>query len=324
MIHHLSTDKRRIKAIQELSRILKPGGKIMIYVWALEQRLRKFKSQDVLVPMLNLNSSSSKLRLKVNLRRDLSNNSAINSEDSNDEFFTEKLCHSAILKNQNTTDEFECEKNSEQKFCFHDKIQAILDENLINNKCDESELNKKKNFVESFKSFFSQKISLNQETVERPSPVLIKAKSLIEESTSMENYKKIIDQYKSILPDNFTIRKFPNSSCVDTFNNIDENEEKSDLSLGISSFSAMSVSPMCSPQLHQTDTFSQPQTNDHSLNFESNEIDKNINNSQNKRFYHVFQKNELDNLINQYCPELKIYETYYDHGNWSICAEKNN
>ena len=41
VIHHFSTEKRRIRAVEELARILKPGGKIMIYVWALEQKLRK-------------------------------------------------------------------------------------------------------------------------------------------------------------------------------------------------------------------------------------------------------------------------------------------
>lgn len=31
-------------------RILKPGGKMMIYVWAMEQEKRKFGQQDVMVP----------------------------------------------------------------------------------------------------------------------------------------------------------------------------------------------------------------------------------------------------------------------------------
>jgi tRNA (uracil-5-)-methyltransferase TRM9 len=41
VIHHLSAEKRRIRAVQELARVLKPNGRIMIYVWAMEQRVRK-------------------------------------------------------------------------------------------------------------------------------------------------------------------------------------------------------------------------------------------------------------------------------------------
>jgi hypothetical protein len=31
-------------------RVLKPGGQILIYVWAFEQEQRKFQSQDIYVP----------------------------------------------------------------------------------------------------------------------------------------------------------------------------------------------------------------------------------------------------------------------------------
>lgn len=34
VIHHFTTKERRIKAINEMIRICKPGGKILIYVWA--------------------------------------------------------------------------------------------------------------------------------------------------------------------------------------------------------------------------------------------------------------------------------------------------
>ena len=50
VIHHLSSVERRLKALQEIERVLKIGGKALIYVWAYEQE--KFKnetSQDVKV-----------------------------------------------------------------------------------------------------------------------------------------------------------------------------------------------------------------------------------------------------------------------------------
>lgn len=39
VIHHLSTSTRRADAIKELARIVKTTGRILIYVWALEQEL---------------------------------------------------------------------------------------------------------------------------------------------------------------------------------------------------------------------------------------------------------------------------------------------
>lgn len=50
VLHHLCSERRRLMAIRELTRILKPGGKLLIYVWAFEQKGKQFPSQDVLVP----------------------------------------------------------------------------------------------------------------------------------------------------------------------------------------------------------------------------------------------------------------------------------
>ncbi|XP_054988100.1 probable tRNA methyltransferase 9B isoform X2 [Sorex araneus] len=50
VIHHFSTKQRRIRAIKEMARVLVPGGRLMIYVWAMEQKNRHFEKQDVLVP----------------------------------------------------------------------------------------------------------------------------------------------------------------------------------------------------------------------------------------------------------------------------------
>ncbi|XP_035239619.1 alkylated DNA repair protein alkB homolog 8 [Anguilla anguilla] len=45
VIHHFSTQERRLAAVNELVRLLKPGGRALIYVWALEQEYKKQRSK---------------------------------------------------------------------------------------------------------------------------------------------------------------------------------------------------------------------------------------------------------------------------------------
>nr|XP_036876263.1 alkylated DNA repair protein alkB homolog 8 isoform X1 [Manis javanica] len=45
VIHHFATAERRVAALQELVRLLRPGGKALIYVWAMEQEYDKKKSK---------------------------------------------------------------------------------------------------------------------------------------------------------------------------------------------------------------------------------------------------------------------------------------
>ena len=41
VLHHFASFERRLKSVKELARILKPGGQLLIYVWAWEQKQRK-------------------------------------------------------------------------------------------------------------------------------------------------------------------------------------------------------------------------------------------------------------------------------------------
>lgn len=65
VIHHLSTRERRMKSIYELIRILSPGGKLLIQVWAMKQpdnSRRKFTKQDNLVKFQSSDKKIKELR----------------------------------------------------------------------------------------------------------------------------------------------------------------------------------------------------------------------------------------------------------------------
>eukprot|EP00903_Cladosiphon_okamuranus_P021891 g20124.t2 len=53
VLHHFSSEARRLRALSELRRLLRPGGRVLVYAWAIEQEQdsrRSFAAQDVLVP----------------------------------------------------------------------------------------------------------------------------------------------------------------------------------------------------------------------------------------------------------------------------------
>lgn len=45
VVHHFATPERRVAALQEVVRLLRPGGKALIYVWAMEQERNNQKSK---------------------------------------------------------------------------------------------------------------------------------------------------------------------------------------------------------------------------------------------------------------------------------------
>jgi alkylated DNA repair protein alkB family protein 8 len=84
VMHHISTPSRRRRCIEELARIVKPGGMINIQAWALDQdedSRHKFASNDVFVPF---NAQPKYLTMADNQQNDgggdVHHNRAINGE----------------------------------------------------------------------------------------------------------------------------------------------------------------------------------------------------------------------------------------------------
>lgn len=259
---------------------------------------------------------------------------------------------------------------------------TTLNNDSSNQRHDSDNLDTKSpNFVENLKRFFVRKFQIGSDSTQsaskqiqtspevqrtetstpplmnQPAQKPVSNEMLNHQSTDpFERYRQIIDEHKDKLPENFTIRRFPSSSCPDTFQD-EPIELQSSVAISITAESTSSPSLTPSPiqqyaptvtnNLHPNDnddaflnssTKSEPAqptqetlNDSSSLSYSTNGFDPpempsstflgDLNHS-NKRFYHVFRQGELDSLVKIYCPSLKVYETYHDHGNHCICAIK--
>jgi hypothetical protein len=224
-----------------------------------------------------------------------------------------------------------------------------------------------KNEVEPLPNYIANGSCHSSSCFSKPTEMTNSFKSInnLTESDSIERFRQIIEDYKNVLPKDFIVRKFPNSSCQNTFHD-SSNEQKHDNFCGSleinnhKNYDSIEFSKTPSPAETSTselslsqgfletnsileknnDNQSQSDLNSEKKDYLENEInvqndskkskeqdeDEELDdqNTDNKRFYHVFKKNELDCLIKEYCQELIIYDSYYDHGNWCICALKKH
>jgi ubiquinone/menaquinone biosynthesis C-methylase UbiE len=65
VIHHFSNELLRIKALKEIFRVIKHGGRVLIYVWAMEQKQKKFVEQDNFVPWHLQNKFENEIKVET-------------------------------------------------------------------------------------------------------------------------------------------------------------------------------------------------------------------------------------------------------------------
>lgn len=102
VIHHFSTEELRLRALQEILRIVKVGGTALVSAWALEQQTNKSKNfdgknQDVFVPW-NLNNKHHKSNLekgfeKADVLNELENRSDVFLNPSQDTLVYKRYYH---------------------------------------------------------------------------------------------------------------------------------------------------------------------------------------------------------------------------------------
>uniref|UniRef100_A0A665UFQ1 tRNA (carboxymethyluridine(34)-5-O)-methyltransferase n=1 Tax=Echeneis naucrates TaxID=173247 RepID=A0A665UFQ1_ECHNA len=78
VIHHFSTPERRLAAVRELTRILRPKGQALIYVWAFEQEYNKQRSKYLKEQIKDMQHISKGTNSKLSVH---TNRTAFNTQD---------------------------------------------------------------------------------------------------------------------------------------------------------------------------------------------------------------------------------------------------
>lgn len=297
VIHHMSTKERRIRAIKEMARTLRVGGRIMIYVWAMEQKRRKFEKQDIFVPW-NPNPPLSPALRGTRQRGD--GTQSVSDETASGDKYRKVRSTSSML------DEGDLISPSQQKqqrlWFFSRSLDSVLDfGSLTLSRSSSSTLQTEtvenrnrrgsgRGLIRQMSSLFSSssRTSLEEDVFISDSNEMVRK---IDNRSAGNGNVELVHECSSVpLPDLVSYQK-------DQLN-LEGQEEESSLREPLRRKESSS-------SLLEVDGMKGEQPKDSCL-----------------RYYHVFREGELTQLIQNHVDDLHVLHTFLDHANWCVVAEK--
>ncbi|XP_075052250.1 putative tRNA methyltransferase 9B [Mixophyes fleayi] len=326
VIHHFSTKERRIRAIKEMARVLLPGGQIMLYVWAMEQKSRRFEKQDVFVPW---NKALLSGRTSETSQWEVRTNPNTKSHD----ITLQSVKESTSINLHNLKQTIDSQQSRSTANCC---VKFPNEENRLYSAIGRS--------IRSW--FFSR--SLDESTLSRQldkmkslSPVSGWGKSTVSVQPSRHcsldlGHQRFLLKEHSFDDDEVFIRN--ESHKKQWFLALDPSENGKHCGLVQNHTRQTSFQPdtkycscICS---YEADTCTKSKVLKRTSTTESSDsvLDETVAASDQEldafdskaymRYYHVFRDGELRSLLETHVPELHIISSCFDHGNWCIIAEK--
>ncbi|XP_020023189.2 probable tRNA methyltransferase 9B isoform X1 [Castor canadensis] len=339
VIHHFSTKQRRIRAIKEMARVLAPGGQLMIYVWAMEQKNRHFEKQDVLVPWNRAFCSRLFSESSQSGRKQLCGHpetshpyqppcSGYSCSVCFKEHCDSKRSHS--MDYGSVTARTCCgnmSKEGEEENGFYNTLGKSFRSWFFSRSLDESTLRKQTERVRPLRdpegwagSTVSIQPSKHSSLDFDPQEAFPAKESNLDEEVFVETSQKHLEwlrapgTLKHLNKDrqgesrrngggNLLDNSYTYENCVGVRNLEESHPSATTTSRRISAVSSTDSNP--------DDTISVEEQ-------QPNILDS----SAFMRYYHVFREDELCDLLQENVSELRILSSGNDHGNWCITAEK--
>ena len=338
--------ERRLKAIQELMKILRVGGKALIYVWAMEQELNKVKSKYLKdsKSKSHSNGTNGQVSDKMSLGQCDNCSSSGESVDSSKDADKESICEGHKLDNtgqsciasdklsESVSDTSLSERRYKCKSESADTQNSnVMECGIVN---DITERGNVKDITESGNVKDITKPGNVKDITECGNVKDIIECSNVKDITECGNVKDICTEHGDHLK----------ADKMETNNNSrDKSDDYSDMNK--ENFRAFSTDAASSKEIdsdgaegmtvereaaHKTKL----QVHVNRTKFKQQDLlvpwqlkGKNkaeVTNSPNStyhRFYHVFKKGELESLCSKES-SCKVIKSYYDQGNWAVILEK--
>ncbi|XP_071781489.1 putative tRNA methyltransferase 9B [Centroberyx gerrardi] len=312
VIHHLSTKERRIRAIKEMARTLRVGGRIMIYVWAMEQKRRKFEKQDIFVPWNpNPHSPSSSSREHAKPRRRGAAQSVSEVIDNTDK-------HRKVRSTSSMVDEEDMTCTAQQQrtqrlWFFSRSLDSVFDFGSLA-------------ISRSSSRDLSTLASPTGENEGNKTGQRGRGQGLIKQVSSFFSPSSVISSEEDVFDSVTDLHKGQKDAGGTT--NSTENQ-------GVSVALVQECGSLALPDLvpYQKEHLKQSGDNENDGGSQGKEREQQESTQSPQesegqvagsclRYYHVFREGELAELIENHVEELHVTHTYFDHANWCVVAEK--
>uniref|UniRef100_UPI00398E4E98 probable tRNA methyltransferase 9B n=1 Tax=Pristiophorus japonicus TaxID=55135 RepID=UPI00398E4E98 len=354
VIHHFSTKDRRIQAIREISRTLHRGGRMMIYVWAMEQKYRRFEKQDIFVPWNRSLCSRPSSESGQNNNKPIIGRT-VEAQDK-DRIKTAPIETSAMLslgQDQHailpyTTDNHTllencCPRMSEdQKYRFYKNLGKSLRSWFFSKSLDEATMQTHidhltsmrnspdvihawRNSTVSMQPVGKLRISSRHCSLDGGCPPLMKGDSFEDDEVFAENSKHEEAQWietRSTLKE----KQGRHQSEICRHGGLNPNQANSmeDSQIFQKNEEAQRSEGSGARVFKRTSTIESTDSMIDSTRAVAldNKQEELADATEFMRYYHVFREGELAQLIEENVQELHILSSCYDHGNWCVIAEK--
>lgn len=336
VIHHLATEERRLKAVQELMKILRVGGKALIYVWAMEQELNKVKSKYL---KSNKGQSSgnaegvcnlSEVQAEICERCHLEGNTSNTMKEDNLEKNSKGDLTSEVLKgnfcDMSLSDggaSIVTEKNFSDMIKDSSRHSQTADRDTSSLHCDSHGKKTDKEYTGKSSTETIESSDINSVIPTDKTKTDGKSVSMPALNEDLQIHESIQTEAKTSIESSVKICNTVDTKS-DNLKKLSDTCSATDKEFGYRTVAKAEETTKTKLQVHvnRTEFKQQDLLVPWQLKGKKKpELDKTSSDNTFHRFYHVFKKGELELLCSR-VPHCKIVHSYYDQGNWAVILEK--